>query len=92
MPDLMTVAETGFPGYEAAQWYGILAPAKTPRQAIDAIRERTVAALNDQGANRKLTDAGYIVVGSEPGQFKSYLKSEVDRLGALVRKLGLKAN
>ena len=92
MPGLVTVAEAGFPGYEASQWYGILAPAKTARPIIAALRDRTVAALNDQSVNRKLTDAGYLVVGSEPAEFKSHLKSEVDRLGALTRRLGLKAN
>lgn len=92
MSDLPTVAEAGFPGYQAAQWYGILVPAKTPRPIVAAIRDKTVAALNDQGVNKKLTDAGYLVVGDQPAEFKSHLKFEVDRLGALVRKLGLKGN
>lgn len=92
MPDLVTVAEAGFPGYEAAQWYGILVPAKTPGAIIAAIHEETVVALNTPSVNKRLTDAGYIIVGSPPAAFKSHLKSEVDRLGALIRKLGLKGN
>jgi tripartite-type tricarboxylate transporter receptor subunit TctC len=90
--DLPTVAEGGFPGYEAAQWYGILVPAGTPRPIVTALHDKAVAALSDPSVNKRLTEAGYIVTGNPSGEFKSYLRSEVDRLGALVRKLGLKAN
>ena len=51
-----------------------------------------VAALNDPGVHRRLVDNGYIVVGNQPAEFRAFLQSEVERLGTLVRKLGLKAN
>jgi len=73
-----------------------LSPALGQQTVVDnriaAIHEKTVAALNDGGVNKRLTDAGYIVAGNQPAEFKSHLKSEVDRFGALVRKLGLNAN
>jgi tripartite-type tricarboxylate transporter receptor subunit TctC len=92
LPGLPTVAEAGVPGYQATQWYGLLMPAKTPREAITAFREATVTALNSPSVNKQLSDAGYIAVADLPDEFAAHLKSEVARLGQLIQKLGLKAN
>lgn len=92
LADLPTVAESGFPGYHAAQWYGALVPVKTPRETVLVLRDAIGAALANATVNRQLVDAGYIVIGDQPEAFGAQLKSEVARLGALVRKLGLTAN
>lgn len=92
MSDLPTVAESGFPGYQASQWYALLVPAKTPRAIVRTLRDRTADALKDPGVNKKLTDTGYIVIGDQPAEFKAHLHSEIGRLGGVVRKLGLKAD
>ncbi|MCC7483711.1 MAG: tripartite tricarboxylate transporter substrate binding protein [Burkholderiales bacterium] len=91
MPDLATIAEAGFGGFQTAQWYGVLVPKGTPKGIVATIRARTAAALQDPEVGRRLTGAGYIVIGDQPAEFGAHLRSEVERLGALVRRLGLKA-
>jgi tripartite-type tricarboxylate transporter receptor subunit TctC len=92
MPALPTVAEAGVPGYETAQWYGLLLPLKTPRETVETLRDAAVSVLNSSAVNKRLTEAGYIVVGDKPEEFSVYLKSEIDRLGKVIRNLGLTAD
>lgn len=88
-PELPTVAETGYSGYEFGNWYGILVPAKTPREVIAAIRNAALALLSNTGISKRLTDLGYIAVGNQPDEFGSHLKTEIDRLGRIVHDLKL---
>ena len=92
LPDLPTVVEAGVAGYETAQWYGLLAPAKTSREIIDALHDAAVAVLNKPAVNKRLDEAGYITIGDRPAEFSAYLKSEIDRLGKIIRELGLTAD
>lgn len=92
MPALPTVAEAGAPGYETAQWYGLLLPLKTPREIVETLRDAVISVLNSSTVNKRLTEAGYIVIGDRPEEFSAYLKSEIDRLGKVIRNLGLTAD
>jgi tripartite-type tricarboxylate transporter receptor subunit TctC len=92
LPDLPTVAEAGVAGYETAQWYGLLAPAKTPREIIETLHDAAVSVLTKPAVNKRLDEAGYITIGDKPAEFSAYLKSEIDRLGKLIRELGLTAD
>jgi Uncharacterized protein conserved in bacteria len=92
MPELPTVAEAGAPGYETAQWYGLLVPLKTPKETIETLRDAAVSVLNSPAVNKRLNEAGYIVIGDKPEEFSAYLKSEIDRLGKVIRNLGLTAD
>jgi tripartite-type tricarboxylate transporter receptor subunit TctC len=92
MPELPTVAEAGAPGYETAQWYGLLVPLKTPKETIETLRDAAVSVLNSPAVNKRLNEAGYIVIGDKPEEFSAYLKSEIDRLGKIIRNLGLTAD
>lgn len=89
MPELPTVAESGYPGYASGNWYGLLVPAKTPREIISAARTATVSALNNPAVNKRLTDLGYLVIGDQPGEFGAHIRSEIEKLGKVIRELGL---
>jgi tripartite-type tricarboxylate transporter receptor subunit TctC len=87
-----TVAESGYPGYEAGNWYGMLVPARTPKEAIATLRNGVVAALNIPAVSKRMTDLGYVSVGDQPGEFAGFIKSEIEKLGRIIRDLGVKAN
>ena len=85
LPEYPTLAEAGVPGFEFATWYGVMAPAKTPREIIAVLQAATVASLRNPEVLRRLNDVGYITVGDTPEVFQAYVKSEVERLGKLIR-------
>jgi tripartite-type tricarboxylate transporter receptor subunit TctC len=92
LADYPTVAELGYPGYEAGNWYGMLVPARTPKEAIATLRNGAVAALNIPAVAKRMTDLGYVSVGDQPGEFAGFIKSEIEKLGGIIRALGVKAN
>ena len=87
LPGTPTVAEEGYPGFETGNWYGILAPAKTPKETIAAIRNAAIASLNDPGVSKRLADLGYISVGSTPEEFGAHIKSEIEKLSKILKGL-----
>ena len=91
-PELPTVAEAGLPGYEFANWYGLAAPAKTPKETIAVIHGAAVAALNSPALRQRISALGYVIVGSKPEEFAAYVKSEVEKLAKVVRELQLHAD
>jgi tripartite-type tricarboxylate transporter receptor subunit TctC len=91
MPEVPTMAEAGISGYQTGQWYGLLVPAKTPRELIGTLREATASVLATPAVNKRLVDMGYIVIGDQPEEFSAHLKNETERLGKVIRRLGLKA-
>lgn len=90
--ELLTVAESGYRGYQAGNWYGIVVPAKTPRDIVMVIRSAAVKALNDPVIAKRMTDLGYISIGNQPEDFAGFIKSEIDSLGRIVRQTGITAN
>jgi tripartite-type tricarboxylate transporter receptor subunit TctC len=92
MPSLSeypTVAESGFPGYESGNWYGVLVPAKTPRETIATIRDAALAALNNSAVSKRLAELGYVSVGSQPEEFAAYIRAEIERLEKVLKTLPL---
>jgi tripartite-type tricarboxylate transporter receptor subunit TctC len=88
LPDKPTIAESGYPGYENGNWYGIVAPAKTPKEIIATLHRAAVAALKEPAISNRLTELGYISVGDQPEQFAAYIKSEVATLAKVVKRSG----
>jgi tripartite-type tricarboxylate transporter receptor subunit TctC len=82
-----TVAELGYPGYQAGNWYGLAVPAKTPIETIAAIRGATLNALNVAEINKALTDLGYVPIGDDPEDFGAHIKSEVDKLKRILHEM-----
>ena len=89
LPDLPTVAEAGVPGYEAVQWYGLLAPGKTPKDIIAKLHEAMTGALQTPAIRQKLSGDGAEPVGNTPEEFARFLRSETDKWGKVVRSAGI---
>jgi tripartite-type tricarboxylate transporter receptor subunit TctC len=89
-PDLPTMAEAGLPGFETGLWFGLLAPAGTPREVIDKIARAANAALKDPEVAKALTPVGIDLVGGSPEDFARFIASEMQRWDAVARDAGLK--
>lgn len=89
VPDLPTVAEAGLKGFEANNWYGLLAPAKTPRNIIDRINKETIAVLNLPDVKDILFKQGLDVSPSTPEEFGAYIKSEKAQWEKVIKAAGL---
>ncbi len=90
MPDLPTIAESGVKGYEAATWYGLLAPAGTPRPVINRLHGETVKIL--AGPTRQRLEAqGFEPDGGTPAAFAAYIKSEISKWAKVIRDAGIPA-
>ena len=88
LPDLPTMAEAGFPGYELTAWFGLAAPAKTPKPVIDKLHAEFVKALRSPEVTARLGEWGANVVASSPAEFAAVMASETERLGKVVRESG----
>ena len=90
-PDLPTVAEAGVPGYEAVIHYGMVAPAGTPRPIVARLNAELRAALNTDDVRARIADEGGESLAGTPEQQAADIDQEETKWGALVRKLGLRA-
>lgn len=90
LPETPTVAET-VAGYELQTWYGLVVPAKTPRDIIAAIHAAAVTALNRPEVSRRMIELAYIPVGNSPNEFAAQIKSEIEKLGRIILELKLAA-
>jgi tripartite-type tricarboxylate transporter receptor subunit TctC len=91
-PEIPTVAEAGVPGYEQTAWFGVLAPAGTPREIIGRLNGEIVKLLNSADVKERFGKQGVEVRTSTPEQFSTFLRSEVDRWGKVIREAGIKAD
>ena len=91
LPDVATVAEAGFPGFETSQWYGILAPANTPTAIVTKLSTEIAAALKAPEVVAKLKADGSEPIGSTPEEFAAFITQEAVRWGAVVKTAGIKA-
>jgi tripartite-type tricarboxylate transporter receptor subunit TctC len=89
IPDVPTLTELGMPNTSADNWYGLLAPAKTPRPIIDKLNVAMRKALTNPAAHDKLVQSGAVPAPTTPEEFGALLKSELDRWGEVVRAAGL---
>ena len=87
LPDTPTVAEAGYPDYEAGNWYGMLLPAKSSTAIVTTLRNAALAALGNPDIARRLTDLGYVVVGDQPEAFAAYMKADIEKLRKSFRAL-----
>ncbi|MEK6594251.1 MAG: tripartite tricarboxylate transporter substrate binding protein [Pseudomonadota bacterium] len=88
--DIPTIAEAGVPGYEAAQWYGVLAPAGTPREIIVKLHGMVVRALQSDDVKKRLLTDGADPVGSSPEEFAAFIRAETDKWARVVKAAGIK--
>lgn len=91
IPDIPTMAEAGVPGYEALQWYGLLAPAGTPPEIVQRIYAETAAALKLKEVQDRLASDGAEPVGSTPADFARFIRDELDKWTRVARIANIKA-
>jgi len=89
LPQVPTIAET-YPGFDAATWHAVVAPAGTPREAIMALNRAIVAALDDPMVKKALTDGGVDVKSSTPEWLADYIKSEIPKWAEVIKASGAK--
>lgn len=90
LPDVPTLAELGMPNTSADNWYGVLAPAKTPAPVVAKLNAVIGQALRDPATAKKLTDSGAIPAPTTPQEFGAYIKEELDRWGKIVATNNIK--
>jgi tripartite-type tricarboxylate transporter receptor subunit TctC len=90
-PDLPTMAESGFPGFEAVPWFGLVAPAGTPPAIIDKIHRETVRVLALPEVRRNLDILGLDVIGNSPAEFAALIKAEIPQWAAVIKGAGIRA-
>ena len=91
LPDVPTIAESGFPGFEAVGWIGIAAPAKTPAPVLDKLNAEIVRIINTPEMKERLATLAFTPVGDTRQQFSRFIQSEIARWGKAVRESGAKA-
>ena len=90
-PDVPTVAEQGYPGYEATNWYAFVAPVKTPKAVIDRLHRDLVASLKDKTTHDQLMGHGEEPSPTTPKELADYMKREFDTWGKVVKAAGIEA-
>jgi tripartite-type tricarboxylate transporter receptor subunit TctC len=90
LPDVPTAAESGLPGFEALQYYGVTAPAGVPRPIVDRLNKELRTMLTSDAFKKRLIDAGDDPAPSTPEEYAANIKREEGKWAALIKKLGLK--
>jgi tripartite-type tricarboxylate transporter receptor subunit TctC len=91
LPEVPTVAESGFAGFETAQWYGIIAPAKTPPAIIQKLSVEIAQVMKQPDVIGRLSGDGTVMIGSTPSEFAAYISKEMKRWGEVVHDANIKA-
>ena len=86
LPELPTVAEAGVPGYDSGAWFGLVAPANTPRAVIDRLAAETARILKLPDVSQRLSDLGAEPVGGTPAQFAAHIKSEIAKWAKVIKE------
>jgi tripartite-type tricarboxylate transporter receptor subunit TctC len=91
-PDIPTIAEAGYPGYEAGTWYALLAPAGTPRQAINRLNAEVLKIIQVPDLRERLADLGVEFVGSTPEACIESIKSELRKWSLVIKQSNIRAD
>lgn len=90
-PDVPTMAEVGFGGFELDPWFGLVAPAATPDAVIGKLNAAFVKAVRDPEVVKQITDQGAEAVATTPAEFAAFIASQTERYGKIIRSVGAKA-
>jgi len=91
LPDVPTMSEAGFAGVETGTWYGLLAPARTPRAIVTQIHGAIVRVLQTPDTRSRLVSQGVDIVGSSPDEFEKFIIAEVAKWSKVVQQAGVRA-
>jgi len=89
-PDVPTMAEAGYPGFEAESWVGVLVPAGTPKEIIALLNREIVAIITLPEINERLTTIGLELIGSTPAEFATDMQVETEMWGKVIKSAGIK--
>jgi tripartite-type tricarboxylate transporter receptor subunit TctC len=90
LPDLPAIAESGYPGFEALAWNGVMVPAATPKPIVARLNAEIDAILKQPDVAQKMSAAGFQLVGGAPEDLSALIRSETERWTPVIRRLGLK--
>ncbi len=90
LPDIPTMAEAGVPGVVVLNWYGLIAPARTPKRVIDQLAGETVKAMQSPEMVKRLVAEGSTAVGSSPGEFAAHLRAEHELWSKVIKQAGIR--
>jgi tripartite-type tricarboxylate transporter receptor subunit TctC len=89
-PDLPTMAESGFPGFEAVPWFGLLAPAGTPKEIIDKLYSEAAKTLAMPEVRKKFDELGLEPIGNTPAEFAAVIRKETPEWAKVIKDAGIK--
>ncbi len=92
MPELPTIAEAALPGYDASVWFGVFAPAGTPRPVVERLHGEILKALQTQDLKSRMVAMGTDVSGMGPDDFSAYVRKEIPKWANLVKAAGVKVS
>jgi tripartite-type tricarboxylate transporter receptor subunit TctC len=92
LPDLPTIAESGYPGFEALAWNGVMVPAATPKLVIARLNAEMNAILKQPDVIEKMQASGFDLIGGTPEDFGNLIKRETETWTPVIRRLGLKVD
>lgn len=92
LPEVPTVAEQGYPGFETSQWYGLIAPAKTPEPVIKRLADEAARAAKVPAVQERFALDSGIAIGSTPAEFAEFIRREQARWSEVVRKANVRAD
>jgi tripartite-type tricarboxylate transporter receptor subunit TctC len=92
MPDIPTIAEQGLPGYEIGPWFGLLAPAGTPRKIVEKLNSEVVRIMRSDEVRSQLASQGLTIIASTPEAFDEHIRREIAKWGKVVRESGARAD
>jgi len=89
-PDLPTIAESGYPGFDVTVWVGFMAPGKTPAPVIDTLNREISKILAQPHVKQRVAEMGGVTVPMSPAQFATFVRGEIDKWGVVVKQAGIK--
>ncbi len=90
LPDVPTIAESGYPRFEAYGWFGVIAPARVPKPIVSRLNSEIIKAVNAPDTQQRFTTAGVEPMTSTPEQFGQFIRSEAARFGKVIKDAGIK--
>jgi len=89
LPDVPTIAESGYPGFESVGWFGLMAPAATPRTIVEQMSAETGKVMALPAIRERAAQQGATAVGNKPDEFERFVRDEVARWTQIIRKAGI---
>lgn len=91
LPEYPTVAESGYPDYEASNWHGLVVPAKTPKEIVATLHAAALTALKKPEIAKRMLDLGFTPVGDQPDEFAAFIRADIEKWQKIVRQKGITA-